>query len=635
MYKRLLKKYEKKIYDLRYKMNGGNDIMFGIGIENETHFVDSIKKKDTFNNFIGNLKGREFLAHAMYNDYEMIHLIKKKNFFNVDTEIEITKMIEIFPYLIKWICDENKDDKEISIGSENKLNSYIGTDIGSVTSSHSFKVGRGGRIDPLNILELRTPYNKISDDIDKNINGLICVREKILLSLNGILNNLYQVMDNIYDDNDLFGSNFDNICELKPKIESKKTIRDFLNIQGNLEYPKKGASRFLDLHDRYISDVLSSYHINLTLPYSKQNFKNYLKDNIQKSDIGNINNVFLDNIVNDYLLNGNINNAVENEFPSMRKSEFVVIATNNIKDYLDICVTNFLIDEHIIWASAIQIIEPLLLFSYSIGDDVNQVKNNGNILFANRGFHYLLYTNNNGVLTSDIKKQFKSYDEKRYKEVTFIKNSESKYIPRDNTDLPQWMLYFNNFNTQELGYPNFFDERIKIEYDKKEQDPYTYFDPNYSRVNIGYDFRREKKKKNEPFGFEFRMMDYFDPIHLKQILRLFFLLAESSNTQKSEINPYHEELVHKIVFNVLFNIETSREDIEEYVNKINGFLVVPINNIDYSQKNIYYQILNKIYMNLYDYYCTNTQNFDNTKYVKYVMPADRGLGVLPIKPVYG
>ena len=215
------------------------------------------------------------------------------------------------------------------------------------------------------------------------------------------------------------------------------------------------------------------------------------------------------------------------------------------------CKPSQFLHMHVKAASALQWIEPLLLSALGCPNPASIIDGHRFTEMSVRHSEEPLATALAADLTKgfpDRRKQDEGYDEyrifsKKIKQLTFpedrekaLINAPGKFDPTNSKErtlalqslarnmkkrsdsYPRWLkLIFQNAMSSPLALRHF----IRLKYGS------TLKGINEMPI-IGSDFRRDAQK-GEQFGFEFRLLDYFPPDSLLDILRLLFYVMDSTN----------------------------------------------------------------------------------------------------------
>lgn len=639
-------------------MNNIEDKKFGIGIEYETHIIESYIETKKFKDIKDRLTSRKWLGYGTDNDMSM-DIFKKRQDVIIN-DVSVTTFVDVMDNIVYAICNNEIKDKSIDIGKEVKDESYFGIEISSTCGK--YKRSEYGKTCPFTMLEYRTPFKRISEKIDKNIDGLIYAKNKVL----DILNDHYVELNKetqIGIKYDFFEKKKKKICneifsEETPHTEKTTIIKKFA-------YPMIGPRRFIQgkqfvddikrvsKKNIIINDVLGSYHLNLTLPYNETEYENdkneYMKNGNIEMEEKEVSEIYeqclndvkqkleynhLQELRNEYCIsvkklkkqypeldinelyemvtkNENVINTLSSAYVEQIKDEDILGEVNRktekkineiLKERLErkyellkkTFNKKYMLEEHKKWALAIQLIEPLIISSLSHPDELSLICKDE--WYAKSGFNILLYTNNNGTLTSNIKEDFNS--ERNYD--IDIKNTEK---------FPLWIQKLIGDENQQY-----------FMYDKLE---------NTADVTFGYDFRRDSKyfEGDLPYGFEFRLLDLFDPIHLKVLLKFLFVLAEHIVSKPiMNINPSSDETVNNFFIDVIKNGYNTKLS-NEYITIIKNYLHLNLEKIN--NDNNAFELLNEICTELWNTYCSSETIFNDTKYIKYVMDFTKDIPLLP------
>ena len=369
-------------------------------------------------------------------------------------------------------------------------------------------------------------YNKISfeDDIEYKYNNV----QKLM--------NKYKIpFEKVYD----------------YKIISKK---DYENIKKIKKIIKNITSK--DHKHTIISEILGSYHINLTIAHTNKEYNEFIKS------------------LHKY------GKKVKPEFNKLFPKRWKRI--NKILGCLDpyytptdkVRKTRFY-RKHQIWGICIQWIMPLLISVYGCPDSMSI---NDDHKVSESSFR-LPNSTVSYILTSDIKNN--GFEGGRKYERT-----GNRLIELPLTKRPKWIheLY------RDLSYVKPFDN-----YE-------THWYMENSRM--GSDFRRRLPK--ERFGFELRIHDYFDIKFLGELIQLLFLLADHSLTLNFDDinNPYNNPVINDIVIPVIKEGWNTRIS-TDYINELNKNL-----KLNLSGKTSY-DVLNNLHTILFNLY----KNSDNSSRV--------------------
>lgn len=128
------------------------------------------------------------------------------------------------------------------------------------------------------------------------------------------------------------------------------------------------------------------------------------------------------------------------------------------------------------------------------------------------------------------------FDPTNFKDIRRSAKMISTRLKRRISKLPLWLkLIFRNAGSSPLALKHFIRHRYA-----------TLFPSTKLFPPIGHDFRRDLDGKGTAFrfGFEFRLLDYFPPEYLVDVLRLLFYVMDSTAATPPH-NAFEAESIHK------------------------------------------------------------------------------------------
>ena len=384
------------------------------------------------------------------------------------------------------------------------------------------------------------------------------------------------------------------VYELKTVHFRNKTIKQYINEiiktkelvltkQSNINgyYPEIGTAMPISLYDEveekryYTLKYSGSYHLNLSLPYSKRllrleedQFKMIensiilnLEDKLKCYKHHGIKNETWNHISEEILklTNLSITNYINKEYENIAKLggyEARMFFNKIIKSVRQYQKNKFPFhQDHNLWAVCIQWLMPLILSAYSsvhplsIGDNDYYTELSYRLVHGDFSFINMSNIKHNGI---PISRKSPWNDHKSNKLLNKFSGME---------------------NAESIIQKNGYEFRADSSY--------------------GYDF-----------GMEIRIFDNFNTIYLEQLLELLFLIADHMYAAKIEMktieNPFNNEiLINSIV--MIFKQGWNTTISDDYIGQIKKNLNI---NIDF-KSTIAYDIINEIYQYLQQLYILN------------------------------
>ena len=354
-------------------------------------------------------------------------------------------------------------------------------------------------------------------------------------------------------------------------IRADPTIKKLEQKYGEVIYPKNGAERLMlftkDNERKLITDYLGSYHINLTLPYT---FDAELYQDIKKLyEIMKFHRGwwgFIRKRIKEYWnWNGNppdhskikkyIEQIANPLIKILQKPNFARAMENNqmIKDY--VVTLNKLINKPRMLTEnkplALDIVEDIW------DEDIwKQIKELAEIMLGDfQNIHkllgiYLQYLSPI-LLTNYSTPDGASFkDNNMFTEMSF-RLITSKYSYINSSDIKE-----KGFPVRRQGFKTDFkiaDIYKQLKYRKFENSNVPNTFSSSSEYEFGHDFRRDPVKGI--FGFEFRILDLFPTIYMKEVLTFIYCLADhikkTIQNYENKIlnieNPYNNEVIVNMI----------------------------------------------------------------------------------------